>query len=260
MPLITHLTTASAVVLTLLCLALPTYQWSQLPSDLIVKWLAGAAALSLGVLKITFVPLSIQSFEQQRLLPGLCLLLAALVALTLSISATGDLLHSTMATRHQQTLANNQTFRNVQAGLNGLDQQINQLHRLIESDINAGYRQRAYERQSGLMALHEKRDAQVKTLNQWSSETTHTATFGKPITVIGLNGPVVIQATTGVAMALHLGCVLAVLAVTAWRPKPLNSSEFKPQPAPKLKPETNAKPLNPSEFKPQPTPKLKPET
>ncbi|GLS26182.1 hypothetical protein [Marinibactrum halimedae] len=54
------------------------------------------------------------------------------------------------------------------------------------------------------------------------------------------------------------GCWFGVYPET--NAKPLNPSEFKPQPTPKLKPETNAKPLNLSEFKPQPTPKLKPKT
>lgn len=215
--LLTLATLPAAIALTVITLTLPLLHWASIPTQPLYQWLAGAAILSLGVCKLTFYPLGLKLWSQRQWLPAFCLLSFATVALCLSIAASRDWLTEQQAQHQQQRqqhhLANNQQAQQQQTALTGINQEITQLLKLIEADTQAGYRKRAIQQQEKLQALKAER-AQLSAQPMTAIDNPLNSELGRGLTILNWR----LDAALISALALHVGCVLSVLAVTTWKP------------------------------------------
>ena len=218
-------TLAAAILLTLLCLALPSYQWASLSGSALLKGLAGAGALALGICKITFFPIAIDKWLARRRLLALVFFLTASIALFFSVSATSQLIaESATATQNGQaasSFAHRQAVNNV----NDLNNAIAALTDNIERDVTAGYRQRAIDQQGELVQLMQRRDAAIESVNNLAHAAPNGtgSTFLKNLTIGQGELSLSISGATGAAIALHLGCVLSILALSQ-AAAPVNAS------------------------------------
>jgi len=222
-------TVLAALILCGLCLSLPVYQWVSIPSGFLLQCLGGAAALALGICKLTFIPLAIENFRQKSHIPAFFLFAVAMVALAVSVSASRDLLNNATTIKQQSGAVNSLAYQNAVTELNDLNGEIKTLNALLAADLAAGYRERAYLQREKLETLKMQRAAIASKAERLAqSSPAHTgATFGRNIK-LSLGGVEAgLQAATGAAIALHLACIFSVLAVTSWKPEPQGAERFK---------------------------------
>lgn len=227
-------TTAAAVILCTLCLALPVYQWATLPDDLALKALAAIAALALGICKLTFYPLAYDNLKIKRHLPAFCLFVVATVALLFSISASRDLLENITSTKHQAENVNSLAYKSTLKQLNDIEQNIETLSALINKDLEGNYRLRAYDKQKELKSLRAEKVETLKRLESIAVAVSPSAggAFGKNISISLAGKNFALKASTGAALSLHLACIVAVLAVTSWLPTNTQQTSVKTEPKP----------------------------
>lgn len=225
----------AALILAALCIALPVHQWASIPQTPLLSALAGCAAFGLSLCKLTFFPIAYANLEQGRRLPAALLFLAASIALAVSISATRDLLDNVTGDRQHQRAVESQAYKAALNELDSINREIETLNALLAADQASAFRSRAYQQHEKLeLARQRQREAAARLENAGKTAGEgRSADFGKNLTIHAAGQTFTLAASTGVAAALHLACVLAVLAVTSWRPV-----ETLPQPA--KTPETHA--------------------
>lgn len=210
----------AALILAALCIALPVHQWASIPQTQLMSVLAGCAAFGLSLCKLTFFPIAYANLEQGRRLPAALLSLAASIALAVSISATRDLLDNVTGDRQHQRTVDSQAYKAALNELDSISREIETLNALLAADQASAFRSRAYQQHE---KLEQARQRQREATARLESAATaagegRSADFGKNLTIRAAGQTFTLAASTGVAAALHLACVLAVLAVTSWRP------------------------------------------
>lgn len=248
----------AALILAALCIALPVHQWASIPQTEIMRVLAGGAAFALGLCKLTFFPIAYANLEQGRRLPALLLFFAAAIALAVSISATRDLLANVTGDRQHQRTVDSQAYKAALNDLDSINREIETLNALLAADQASAFRTRAYQQHEKLeQARQRQREASTRLeIAAQAAGEGRSADFGKTLTIHAAGKPYTLESATGVAAALHLACVLAVLAVTTWRPRETLAAQEK-QPAPvaaenpeQPKPEKKPTPRQPKPEKP----------
>lgn len=217
-----HISTwLAALILAALCIALPVHQWASIPQTEIMRVLAGCAALALSLCKLTFFPIAYANLEQGRRLPALLLFFAASVALAVSISATRDLLANVTGEQQHKRTVESQAYKAALNELDSISREIETLNALLAADQASAFRTRAYQQYEKLeQARQRQREAAARLeIAAQASGESHSADFGKNLTIHAGGKTFTLEAATGVAAALHFACVLAVLAVTTWRPR-----------------------------------------
>ena len=213
----------AAALLTALCLALPSYQWATLSAVPLVQLLAGASAFALSICKITFYPIAIDNWRNQRPVLAIVFFATASVALFFSVSATKNLIQDGAITKQHSQTVNSYAHQQAVNTVNNINSAITLLNDAMRRDIEAGYRARAIEQQqklADLMAQHDAAIAQVKNLSQASPSGTQS-TFLQNLSIGTGKNPVQLSGATGAAIAIHLGCVLSILALSQRRaPQP----------------------------------------
>lgn len=217
-----NITTAlAALVLAGLCTALPVYQWASIPQTTLLQILAGTSAFALSICKLTFFPIAYANLETGRRLAAICLFVSASIALAVSVTATRDLLENITGEREQIKTAGSLAYQNAMNELADLNAEIETLNALLAADQAGGYRQRAYQNYELLEKARQRRAdvaAHAESMATAAGEG-QGADFGKNLSLSIAGQQISLKASTGTALALHLACIFAVLAVTAWRPE-----------------------------------------
>lgn len=221
MKLINLSTVAAAVVLSFLCLALPAYHWSSIPSSISLQILSGAAAVAIGVCKLTFIPLSVDCFTRRQFIPSTLLFTVALVALFISIVSSSALLNTLTSKRLETENASSFAYKNALTALSNVNNEINNLNALVKTDASGNYRGRAYEQQANSKNLNERREKLVINAERLATAAYASTdqTFGVPFSLSVGGYSINVRASTVTSISLHILCVFAVLAVTAWKPE-----------------------------------------
>lgn len=182
--------------------------------------------MAIGVCKLTFIPLSVDCFTRRQFIPSMLLFSVALIALFISIVSSGAMLNTLTSERVETENASSLAYRNALTALNNVNNEINNLNGLVKTDLKGNYRARAYEQQENLKNLNDRRERLV--LNAESlANTAYASTdqaFGVPLDLYIGGYRIDASASTIASLSLHILCVFAVLAVTAWKPdkQPLN--------------------------------------
>lgn len=180
----------AAVVLTAVCLIVPALQWASVPNATPIKWIAGIAALAVGICKIGFFPLAEWHFSQKQLIPAVLFGITGAVLMLLSVQSTNLFLADTF--NQKQAVDNRHSEQRA-----ALQKQIDQLNKSIDADLEAGYRKRA-------LANIEKTAQLEVDKNHFQSGhqkklTTKSGFYYQMITI---------------SLILHLTCIVSVLGVT----------------------------------------------
>ncbi|BFM20482.1 hypothetical protein [Gilvimarinus japonicus] len=219
----------AAALLTVLCLALPSYQWATLSAVPLVQLLAGASALALSICKITFYPIAVDNWRSQRPVLAIVFFATASIALFFSVSATKNLIQDSAITKQHGQTVNSYAHQQAVNTVNNINNAIGLLNDAMRRDIEAGYRARAIEQQeklAGLMAQRSVAIAEVKNLSQARPSGTQS-TFLQNLSLGTTKNSIQLSGATGAAIALHLGCVLSILALSQRRaPQPPPQSEI----------------------------------
>jgi len=210
----------AAALLTVLCLALPSYQWATLSSAPLVQLLAGASALALSICKLTFYPIALDNWRNQQPLLALVFFATACIALFFSVSATQSLITDNATAQQHGKTVNSYAHQQAVNTVNNINSAITLLNDTMRRDVQAGYRARAIGQQqklTALMAQHSAAIANVKSLAQGSPCGTQS-TFLQSLKLGAGNNAIQLSGATGAAIALHLGCVLSILALSQSAP------------------------------------------
>jgi hypothetical protein len=250
----------AALVLSLISIAMPTWQWASIPTSTAGQWLAGATAAALCVCKLGFMPLAWQHLVNRNWLPGICLGLFAGVFLAMNISASRDLLLTQSQSRSALNQQGSEHLQQLSAALTDINQSITTVNGLLASDLANNYRERAYQQHHKLENLQQQRDkllAQLQSARQ-AAHNSQPARFGVSVSEAKGQPASNYSGELVAAVSVQVGCVLAVLACSAWAaPLPgraIKKETVKPKNAtpkpksesakPNAQQEKNATPLN----------------
>lgn len=237
------ITWVAAAILAIISLALPTWQWASLPATTDLQWGAGLAAFALGLTKLSFFPLAWENARTGKILPAAILLSFATAALFITTLASRDLFTNIIevkkteleqvhiqkskqvANDKQQQQANDFVYQSKKQQLIALNGRIKTLDDLIADDSEARYATRAYAQADKIKALEIERATLINSLKLPTSNATETpqadfkTNIAIDVTLLGYQ----IEGALIVAIALHLGCVIATMTVSVWNPLPFNS-------------------------------------
>ncbi len=210
-------TVFAAVMLSLLCLLIPTYQWAIVSTDAVMAVLGGAAAFAIGICKFTFFPLAATLWSGGRYVIASLLVVFGAAALYVSISTTSNLLSSSSIYRATEKANSSIQVEQIQIEINDLNKSIESLNESIAIDIDLGYRKRAAESQVVLDGYISKRRQSVEKLGEISkgdlkapdSIYLHDTKFSMGGVSVELEGHL------SASLILHIVCVLSVLSVSA---------------------------------------------
>lgn len=213
----------AAVILLIVCLLVPAAHWASIPQAPEAKILTGLIALAFGICKVIFWPLAI---KQTTRLAAVVLAFAALCFTFVSINSTVAFLKTQSAISAQVGLEKSREFKANQSALLLINEQIKTQQKLIDLDINNGYRTRAINSQSVLAGLIEKRQ-QLNITKPIENNTTPF--FYGPYTELLI------------AVFLHVACILSVLLLGPWAVKN-DKTSLKPKTETIKRLETETKP------------------
>ncbi|TVZ39407.1 hypothetical protein P886_3811 [Alteromonadaceae bacterium 2753L.S.0a.02] len=223
------LTTIAAIVLSLICVVLPVWQWASLVSSKPLAIVAGAAGFGVAVCKLTFAPLAVLLGRQGNKIGCLVLGLVAAIATWLSINAS-----ATLFALQENNAADNATqktasYRNAKTALQQVNNDINALNELINRDLNGNYRARALENRKLLTDLYRRQDKLASLVDRGSraSHASQQSTFAKNITLSLPGFKTSLDSPTIAATSLHVMALVAVLAIGPWSPLKNDNKEKK---------------------------------
>lgn len=209
----------AALLLSLISLALPAAQWASIPANPWAQIIAATTAIALGVCKLGFFPLAWEHLTRKSWLPGFSFAAFAVTFLIINVDATADLLDSEVSKRNQYTHSETVQQKRFNSALIEIETSIKTVNALMQTDLETGYRHRAYK-QLGRLDDLRKQHAELRKAELLATQTaiaSPVVDFGVSLKALpGGGSEALISGSLLVALCVHLGCVLAILACCGW--------------------------------------------
>ncbi|MGI1677555.1 MAG: hypothetical protein K6L75_02405 [Cellvibrionaceae bacterium] len=214
----------SAILLSFISVLAPSYQWATYPELMTAKTITFVTVFSLCLCKLAFYPLGLKLYLARQYFGAAMLITFSFILLGLSVAATNEFLQDGINKKSEQRIKNSIEFETLSQQLKSYNDQIKNKNVAIKIDSSSKYikvRQRASEEQAKINNLENKRIetlASIKKLSV-SKNKADTGWFNKnpaPTYYGSMEG--LYSSSFLAAACLHLGTVLAVLALSVWLP------------------------------------------
>ncbi len=151
----------AAIVLCGLSALCSVLMWSGEQNTLAASILFGGFALGLEFCKFAFFPIA----AKIKSILSAGLYLVAFVLLLASVVATVSLLETGVINNKSQARTSSDSYKIAKVTISSLEREINALQRVIEKDIELGYRKRAIEQREKLAAVKAEKLEAMRLMN-----------------------------------------------------------------------------------------------